>query len=196
MMDNGDSNPQDPMHDLRYTISESYQEIVALAKRLGIPDKDIPAIPPEMLSNRWDTTTRLAFIITYTDVRVFLIKVFDEAASIMNPKEKLLEKALRLKPRLEDLEVRFHIAFIADVGVAIFEKGAAWTQGKPKDGVSLVGMKLMCTHAEDHGVVAQLLVDHDAFQRAVQRLKPLWMSAGRHWRMLASASTVTSFQAL
>ena len=75
MMDNGDSNPQDPMHDLRYTISESYQEIVALAKRLGIPDKDIPAIPPEMLSNRWDTTTRLAFIITYTDVRVFLIKV-------------------------------------------------------------------------------------------------------------------------
>ena len=189
------------MQPVSLTISSSsslsYQEIVALAKRLGIPDKDIPAIPPEMLSNRWDTTTRLAFIITYTDVRVFLIKVFDEAASIMNPKEKLVEKALRLKPRLEDLEVRFHIAFIADVGVAIFEKGAAWTQGKPNDGVSLVGMKLMCTHAED--IMAWWRNFSLTTMRSnvlLQRLKPLWMSAGRHWRMLASASTVTSFQAL
>ena len=63
----------------------------------------------------------------------------------MDPKEKLLEKGLGLKPRLEDLEVRFHVAFIADVGLAIFEKGAAWTQGMPKDCVSLVGMKLIST---------------------------------------------------
>jgi hypothetical protein len=62
-----------------------------------------------------------------------------------------------LLPRIEDLETQFTAAFLSDVGETIFERGAAWTQGKPKDGLSLTGQKLMCTHPADHGVVAHIL---------------------------------------